>query len=125
MISIKAILVIYANFENGFAWKKTLKTTIQKFFLKSQKFTKKDPVERFRFSRTILFAVQSNFIYDSEAYALPEKCSNKEFYCGPYFPVFGLNTRIYGEISVFIPNTEKYGPEKTLYLDTFHPVIIL
>ena len=28
---------------------------------------------------------------------------------GPYFPVFGLNT-------------EKYGPEKTPYLDTFHTV---
>ena len=30
---------------------------------------------------------------------------------GPYFPVFGLNTR-------------KYGLEKTLYLDTFHAVNI-
>ena len=29
---------------------------------------------------------------------------------GPYFPVFGLYTR-------------KYGPEITLYLDTFHAVI--
>ena len=28
---------------------------------------------------------------------------------GPYFPVFELNT-------------EKYGPEKTPYLDTFHAV---
>ena len=33
---------------------------------------------------------------------------------GPYFPVFGLNT------GIFSPNTGKYGPEKTLYLDTFH-----
>ena len=31
---------------------------------------------------------------------------------GPYFPVFGLNTR-------------KYGPEKTLYLGTFHAVEVL
>ena len=30
---------------------------------------------------------------------------------GPYFPVF-------------CPNTEKYGPEKALYLDTFHAVIM-
>ena len=29
---------------------------------------------------------------------------------GPYFPVFGLNTG-------------KYGPEITLYLDTFHAVL--
>ena len=39
---------------------------------------------------------------------------------GPYFPVFGLNTEIYGVNQ----NTGKYGPEKTpLYLDTFHAVI--
>ena len=37
-----------------------------------------------------------------------------------YFPVFGLNT----EISVFSPNTEKYGPEITPYLDTFHGVVV-
>ena len=30
-------------------------------------------------------------------------------FSGPYFPVF-------------IPNTEKYGPGKTPYLDTFHAV---
>ena len=30
-------------------------------------------------------------------------------FSGPYFPVFGLNT-------------EKYEPEKTLYMDTFHVV---
>ena len=31
-------------------------------------------------------------------------------FCGPFFPVFVLNTG-------------KYGPEKTLYLDTFHVVV--
>ena len=41
---------------------------------------------------------------------------------GPYFPVFGLNTDIYSVKSVFSPNTEKYGPEITPYLDTFHAV---
>ena len=30
---------------------------------------------------------------------------------GPYFSAFRLNTEIYGKISVFSPNTEKYGPE--------------
>ena len=37
---------------------------------------------------------------------------------GPYFPVFGLNTEIY----IFSPNTGKYGPGITPYLDTFHAV---
>ena len=41
---------------------------------------------------------------------------------GPYFPIFWLNSKIYGVISVFSANTEKYGPEKTPYLDTFHAV---
>ena len=34
---------------------------------------------------------------------------------GLYFPVFGLNMEI-------CPNTGKYGPEVTLYLDNFHTV---
>ena len=43
-------------------------------------------------------------------------------FSGPYFPVFGLNTEIYG-INVHIQSdTGKYGPEKNLYLDTFHTV---
>ena len=33
---------------------------------------------------------------------------------GLYFPVFGPNTEIYSV------KYEKYGPEKTLYLDTSH-----
>ena len=41
-----------------------------------------------------------------------------EIFC-PYFPAFGLNTERY-EVS---PNTGKYGPEKTPYLDTFHRVL--
>ena len=35
---------------------------------------------------------------------------------GPYSPALGLNT------AVFSPNAEKYGPEKTPYLDFFHAV---
>ena len=40
---------------------------------------------------------------------------------GPYFPVFGLNTER-SNLSVFSPNTGKYGPEINPYLDTFHAV---
>ena len=41
----------------------------------------------------------------------------------PYFPVFGLNTDIYGvNLGNFSPNLGKYGLEKTPYLDTFHAV---
>ena len=53
-----------------------------------------------------------------------EKCSKRVF-SGPYFPVFELNTEIYSvnlRISVFSPNTGKYGPKKIPYLDTFHTV---
>ena len=40
---------------------------------------------------------------------LREKCPNAEYFSGPYFPVFS-------------PNTGKYEPKKTPYLDTFHTV---
>ena len=43
-------------------------------------------------------------------------------FSGPYFPVFGLNTEIYGVNSVSSPNTRKFGPEKTPYLDAFYAV---
>ena len=47
--------------------------------------------------------------------ALSRKCPNTEFFLGLYFPVFG---------PVFSPNTEKHGPEKSPYLDSFHAVKI-
>ena len=46
----------------------------------------------------------------------------------PYFPVFGLNMEIYFVIYFeiyFNPNTAKYGPEITPYLDTFHAVMTM
>ena len=43
---------------------------------------------------------------------------------GPYFPAFGLNTERY-EVSLRIQTEcEKYGPETTPYLDTFHTVLL-
>ena len=41
---------------------------------------------------------------------------------GPYFPVFGLNTEIYGMNLRIQSEYRKYGPEITPYLDTFHAV---
>ena len=32
----------------------------------------------------------------SVTFSLHEKCPNTEFFSGPYFPVIGLNTEIYG-----------------------------
>ena len=32
-------------------------------------------------------------------------------YSGPHFPLFGLNTERYGNLSVFSPNVGKYEPE--------------
>ena len=44
-------------------------------------------------------------------------------FSGPYFPVFGLTMESTPYLSVFSSNAGKYGPEKTLYLDTFHAVV--
>ena len=46
---------------------------------------------------------------------LREKCPNTHFFLVCIFP---------HSLSVFSLNAGKYGPEKTLYLDTFHVVII-
>ena len=51
------------------------------------------------------------------------KWSKYEVFCGPQFPVFGLNTEILN--TAFSPNTGKYGAEKPLYLDNFHAVLAI
>ena len=51
------------------------------------------------------------------------KCTNMEFFSGPYFTVFGLNTEIYSVNLLFNLNKGKYGPAKTPDLDTFHVVM--
>ena len=50
------------------------------------------------------------------------KVSKYGVFSGPHFHTFGLNTERY-KVSLRIQSkTGKYGPEKTPYLDTFHPV---
>ena len=50
------------------------------------------------------------------------KYSNTEFYLVRIFPNSDGIPRDEGYISVFSLNRGKYGPEKTLYLDTFYVV---
>ena len=40
-------------------------------------------------------------------------------FSGLYFALLGLNREIYGVNIRISPNSGKYGPEKTPYLDTF------
>ena len=47
------------------------------------------------------------------------KVSKYGVFSGLYFLTFGLNTSF---LSVFIPNTGKYGPEKIPYLGPFYAV---
>ena len=51
---------------------------------------------------------------------LREKCPNTEFFLVRIFPDLDWIRRDTEYLSVFSPNPEKYGPEKTPYLDTFH-----
>ena len=50
--------------------------------------------------------------------ALREKCPNTEFFLVPIFLFYGVN------LCVFSPNTGKYGPQKTPFLDTFHALVV-
>ena len=56
-------------------------------------------------------------------FTLRENCPNAEFFSGPYFPAFGLNTKIYSLNRRIRFKCTKYGPEKTPYLDTFHALL--
>ena len=50
------------------------------------------------------------------------KVSKYGGFSGLYFPYLDWMRKFTEWISVFSLNTERYGPEKTLYLDTFHAV---
>ena len=52
------------------------------------------------------------------------KMANYGVFCGPYFPVFRLNTEIYGVNLRIWSKWRECGPEKTPYLDTFHAVLL-
>ena len=65
------------------------------------------------------------------------KISKYRVFSGPYFPALELNTKMYS-VNLRIQseyrkirtrknnlNTGKYGPERTVYLDTFHAVTVL
>ena len=54
--------------------------------------------------------------------ALHEKCPNTEFFLVRIFPHSDWIRRDTEYLSVFSPNAGKYGPEKSLYYDTFHAV---
>ena len=45
-------------------------------------------------------------------------------FSGPYFPAFELNRAGYGVSARIQSECGKYGPEKPLYLDTFHIVFV-
>ena len=63
--------------------------------------------------------------YVQKSFSTERKVSKYGVFSGPYFPAFGLNTEIYSVNLRIQPNTRKYGPEKTPYLDTFHTVLVL
>ena len=57
-----------------------------------------------------------------DIFRLCEKCPNKDFFLVRIFPHSDWVRRDTEYLSVFSRNTEKYGPEKSPYLDTFHVV---
>ena len=68
--------------------------------------------------------VDSSFLCDNHItdLSLHEKCPNTELFLVRIFPYSDWIRRFTPEISVFSPNTGKYGPEITLYLNTFRVV---
>ena len=54
---------------------------------------------------------------------LREKCPNTEFFSGPHFAVFGLNTEIYCISPYSVRIQENTDQKKLRYLETFHAVL--
>ena len=54
-----------------------------------------------------------------------KKCLNTEFFLARIFAHSDWIRRDTEYLLLFSPNPGKYGPEKTLYLDTFHEVTAL
>ena len=63
-------------------------------------------------------------LWDDQSCTLCKMCPNTEFFLVSIFPYSDWIRRFAEEISVFSPNMGKYGPEKTLYLHTFHAVAV-
>ena len=77
-----------------------------------QKYYQNQPQFRGVYSRNNLSKMKDGaHIINLDKYDTAWKVSKYGAISGPYFPVFS-------------PNTGKYGPEKTPYLDTFHAVCI-
>ena len=68
-----------------------------------------------------IFHAVNVFLYSVDS-ALRENCSNMEFFLVCIFPHSDWMRRDTEYLSVFSPNTEKYGPGKTPYVDIFHVV---
>ena len=95
-----------------------LKLTI---YLKSDQ----DSVSHFLFLFTIPVSLfQFGQIWYRWTDTLREKCLNTEIFLVRIFPHSHWIRRDTRYLSVFSPNAEKYGPEKTPYLDTFHAVCV-
>ena len=73
--------------------------------------------------RNTWIVLESKFKLFSYKYTLCEKCPNTEFFLVRIFLYLDGIRRFTPYFPIFSPNTGKYGPEKTPYLDTFHAVI--
>ena len=61
-------------------------------------------------------------VWEQKQSTLREKCPKTEFFLIRIFRHSGWIWRDTKYLSVFSPNVGKYGPEKSLYLDTIHAV---
>ena len=75
-------------------------------------------------SRYLSFCRHSFCSNVTEYLALGEKHQNTELFLVRIFPHLDGIQRDTSYLSVFSPNTGKYGPGITSYLDTFHAVYV-
>ena len=111
-LCLVANLFEYTCFQFPFAWVLQISRLPVRFYIHK--------------SREVL-RCYNNFSRQEVIPSLPlrEKCPNTEFFLVRIFPHSHWIRIDTNYLSVFSPNAWKHGPEKSLYLDTFHTVFLL
>ena len=122
LISVYGVLNTLSEY-TYFAYQKTLHHTLFCLFLKPLKAFSVSLIKNTSREHLSFWALKVPLIKENVEHSLHEKCPNTELFLVHIFLYSDWIRRDSPYLSVFSPNTGKYGPEITPYFDTFHVVI--
>ena len=121
LISMYGVLNTLSEY-TYFAYQKTLHHTLFCLFLKPLKAFSVSLIKNTSREHLSFWALKVPLIKENVEHSLHEKCPNTELFLVHIFLYSDWIRRDSPYLSVFSPNTGKYGPEITPYFDTFHAV---